>query len=1122
MMNYATHDQAILCVSCGAKLRPKPVQKRTLRIDGQPVLVVEDLEGAPVDQCLAPPQLPRCSRMSSVIAGRSTGLTVDGARLTPVLQNFVILTNGGPPGCGRLLVPGRTSARPLAPTSTGQSEEEGSGAGQEPLASTVDASRLKLRIEARPRDDDGPALIPLAVRVVQGDRAWQSLVHMPTRGGDVIITTPLDADRDAWAVVTDWPLGALGLEAWLPVGSPLPRLMMASPAQVPVLASLAGRWVEKPEDALAGLPAANRPDLATFARLNQLPIESGRAIAIPGGRLFAPVRLAAGSSPLTIVLGPRFPRLARLARAARELAKRVERSEAEALRPTLLERLQLARVCHEIATEQGRSRVDGVFAEGTDADGVVVFRHDELLDEHERTLRDLIPGLIDGLWMVRRAFGGDPNFDEIQDEYDRYASVSPDFLGLLDLDAASPGSGPLLRLRLIRTLANPAVVAIHEAESALKRAIAAVELMASSGRRVEGFSDSDRASFGEWLVRFAEAVSFASPPSASASAGVNRASFRAPMGGALIVPIIKALAGIGEALQKEIATIGGRVDVSIDVVVNRLVPPDDLRRLLRRIDGWLIEVETAVSGRGEFQARWLLASLDDGVVSSRTVKAQANLPAIARQRLPQALRNALLVPLAITLWTRRQLAQGGGNPWRRDGGDREPVKPDEWVALIKGIVDAGEFVTRRVIAGQVAEGAVGDLKVLQAATRIQWLRVGLKASGKLLAGLDFLLSAKDIVEEWGEGNRVRAWLVAGSALVVFAPHMGVVIVGTIVFGILLAATSRPEPLKKLFKLLRNSDFGEIGALPGRPPSIRPAPNLGPFDESFPLVPDRAALAGWRHHYYLDDAAATAIKTQPADVWTYLALMPWRLAIGSIDRGRDAISPALIVAHTPRVGPRCPARASPTPRGQLPGATRSSQYQCHVATGFRRSDAPDRRIETRRDDLPTSPTPALVLSRRVPFAVRASSDRLDAWRTRPRRSGLAAVLPRDPMPGRDRLARGRRRGSPLAARRHPLRGRRQSLHRVRPGQLRRLVHRTLLESARGPALLLPGRSRLFTALGHPRCARRPITQGGRTGDLKGRGSAAGPVPPEPEVARRRCHHHRIAAPLNFSDQDGRRS
>lgn len=117
-MHYLTEGDKLLCVH-GGTITPKPQGERSMKLDGKPVLVEEDVLNATPNCQGFPPGVPPCTKVTSILSGKAKNITIDGE--APLLDTLMVITDAGMAVVDpdSLEQAAKRSARVLLPTGSG-------------------------------------------------------------------------------------------------------------------------------------------------------------------------------------------------------------------------------------------------------------------------------------------------------------------------------------------------------------------------------------------------------------------------------------------------------------------------------------------------------------------------------------------------------------------------------------------------------------------------------------------------------------------------------------------------------------------------------------------------------------------------------------------------------------------------------------------------------------------------------------------------------------------------------------------------------------------------------------------------------------------------------------------
>ena len=119
-MHYLTEGDKLLCIH-GGTITPKPQGERSMKLNGKPVLVEEDVLNINPDDCDCKgfPGGPPCTKVTSILIGKAQNITVDGE--APLLDTLMVITDAGMAVVdpASLKQAAERSARVLLPTGSG-------------------------------------------------------------------------------------------------------------------------------------------------------------------------------------------------------------------------------------------------------------------------------------------------------------------------------------------------------------------------------------------------------------------------------------------------------------------------------------------------------------------------------------------------------------------------------------------------------------------------------------------------------------------------------------------------------------------------------------------------------------------------------------------------------------------------------------------------------------------------------------------------------------------------------------------------------------------------------------------------------------------------------------------
>lgn len=194
-MKYLSHAARLQCAH-GGTVRPKPAVGRSLRINGQPILTVGDLEGATITGCpQSGPGIKPCLTVQKVMAGMGRGVTADGQM--PLLQSVQALTDGVPPGICSAVDDGGSVmqiAAPVAPAqAAGQPPEQGPGEKEDSAAHEG---------TAKPKRAPYPIFVVKMLRPRAGTRPPEGRWLYASRSAGVVVDVQ-DLPRKEYAALKD-------------------------------------------------------------------------------------------------------------------------------------------------------------------------------------------------------------------------------------------------------------------------------------------------------------------------------------------------------------------------------------------------------------------------------------------------------------------------------------------------------------------------------------------------------------------------------------------------------------------------------------------------------------------------------------------------------------------------------------------------------------------------------------------------------------------------------------------------------------------------------------------------------------------------------------------------------
>lgn len=782
---------------------------------GHAPLTVDDLLNATISGCPLPTK--PCTKVLRVIDPGWRGGKV--SQKTPVLESVVALTDAGPPGLCVVMDPGPPGAVHEAIGGLIRATDAPAPADGAPRSAPRDPDgatplRLRLRIDASSLDvspgtrEAFPAAIKVFLTIVEGASVASIERTIATNGAPIDVEIDRTSGLDAWVLVATEPFFGHGVGEFVPEGVPAPCVVVPRDGRGSPVRFSAGRrprtYVATYDEAVR-LAATPRLDWRILARANGLPGRDARRELPPWVLLRVPIRTVASERERTLVLRPAYPALLRLALALRGLTRSLEGARARFLRPGLLERVTLARLCQKYGslrrTFAWPDQV-GLYLRtpgpGPDADPPM---YHVLLRLHDEFRRKVAGGLLSACAAVRDALGeaGD-NFTPLVTDYNQYVASSPAPLAFAepaDVPEAARALAPLIAM----TEQNEAVRLLLDAQDSLASALAFVGELECLGSHCELITPEERAAWLPWLDAARKTLQVD---------GVEVGPRPDPLRGwmllkALIAGVIKVSKGPREtgAMAKAVEPLRVHLPLAASL------PSGVGRGLLPGKGGPVLELGAVVDGR------W---RVDPDV--GRILAGARPDPVKLRKEMGLSVASFALLPLTaahvVQTWTK-----GPGN--HPSDFDVLVFVRDlfaDGVSLATVVADgAAAFYKLRLsrVAGKgAAELTPADLDALLQFDRLQrgWARAAsvLGGIGKVADTLGTLNDARIDIDE-GDSERIVLEVLKLALLI--APRLArlpawPILVGEVLVALLLEETKMSDDEKVLAAAFRQSEFGREG------------------------------------------------------------------------------------------------------------------------------------------------------------------------------------------------------------------------------------------------------------------------------------------------------------------------